>query len=65
MTHVRARFAPVLIAVLGLALAASPVAATSPTFDSFSDGPFDDVVVDCGSYEIHEVSTFSARSVSR
>ncbi|HEX3265765.1 MAG TPA: hypothetical protein VHR16_08885 [Candidatus Limnocylindrales bacterium] len=53
--------AALAIAVLSVAMVAAPVAAAAPTFDSFSDGPFDDVVVDCGGYQIHEVSTFSAR----
>ena len=49
------------VAALGLALSIAPVAAAGPTFDAFTDPPSDDVVVDCGAYQIHEVSTFSAR----
>jgi hypothetical protein len=51
-------------AAMALALAAAPAAAESPTFDQFSDPPSDDVVVDCGAYQIHEVSTFSARLIN-
>lgn len=51
------------LAALGLTLLALPVAAASPTFETFSDPPSDDVVVDCGSYQIREVSTFSARLI--
>jgi hypothetical protein len=54
----------VTIAAMALALAAAPVAASSPTFDQFSDPPSDDIVVDCGAYQIHEVSTFSARLIN-
>ena len=51
------------LATLGLALAVAPVAAAAPTFEAFADPPTDDVVVDCGAYQIHEVSTFSARLI--
>lgn len=56
--------AALAIAALSAVLVAAPVAAAGPTFDSFTDGPFDDLVVDCGSYQIHEVSTFSARIIN-
>ena len=52
------------LGVVGLALAVAPVAATAPTFESVSDGPFDDVLADCGDYEVREVSTFSATIIS-
>ena len=52
------------LAILGLALAATPVAAVAPTIETFSDPPGDEVVVDCGAYQIREVATFSARVIS-
>ena len=60
----RTRLAMLALTALGVAMTASPVAATAPTFETFIDGPFDDLVVDCGSYEIREVATFSARVTS-
>lgn len=53
------------LAVFALLLSAwvTPVVAAAPTITSFSDPPTDDLLVDCGSYEIREVSTFSARVI--
>ena len=51
------------LAVLALAAFAAPAMAVAPTITSFTDPPTDDVVVDCGSYQIREVSTFSARVI--
>ncbi len=51
------------LAALALALTAVPVAATAPTISAFSDPASDDIVVDCGAYQIHEVATFSARVI--
>jgi hypothetical protein len=50
--------------VLTLALGAAPAAAAAPTITEWTDPPSDDVVVDCGGYEIREVSVFSARAVA-
>lgn len=61
LAHSRSSIA---LAVLGLALIVAPVAATAPTFESVSDGPVDDALVDCGTYEIREVSTFTATIIS-
>lgn len=49
-----------LVIVLGVA----PVAAGAPTISEFGDPPSDDLLVDCGAYEIREVSTFSARAIA-
>jgi hypothetical protein len=49
--------AALLTCVMGVAQAA----AATPTFVEFTEGPGDEAVVDCGSYQIHEVLTFSAR----
>jgi hypothetical protein len=51
------------LAVLALAAFAAPAMAVAPTITSFTDPPTDDVVVDCGSYQIREVSTFSAKVI--
>jgi hypothetical protein len=50
--------------VLTFLISVAPAAATSPVITEFSEGPGDEVVVDCGSYQIHELSTFSARTVA-
>lgn len=47
-------------ALLTLVMVA-PAAAAAPAIIEFTEGPNDEVVVDCGSYQIHEVVTFSAR----
>ena len=62
-SHLRAS-AAAAIAVLGLAMLAGPAAASAPTIQTFVDPPADDIVVDCGALQIHEVSTFSARMIS-
>jgi hypothetical protein len=49
--------------LLTVALGASPVAAGAPAITEWSDPPTDDLVADCGAYEIREVSTFSARAI--
>ena len=49
-SRTRAAAAPA-IAAMSAAIVAAPAAAAAPTFDSFSDGRFDDVVVDCGGYQ--------------
>ena len=64
-TH-RSALRPILfltVAALLALLLAAPAAAAAPTFEQFTDPPTDDLVVDCGSYEIREVSTFSARLI--
>ena len=67
--HVLARlFLPVALALFALTLfaltlAVVPVSAAAPSITTFSDPPTDDVVVDCGAYQIREVSTFSARII--
>ncbi|HZM74060.1 MAG TPA: hypothetical protein VFC71_11865 [Candidatus Polarisedimenticolia bacterium] len=60
--HVITRRSSVALALSALALTLTvvPTAAAAPTFEAFSDPPTDDVVVDCGSYHIREVATFSA-----
>ena len=50
--------------MLAIVLGAAPVAAGAPTISEFSDPPTDDLLVDCGAYEIREVSTFSARAIA-
>jgi anti-sigma factor RsiW len=50
--------------LLTLVIGAAPAAAAAPTMDEFTEGPGDEVVVDCGSYQIHEVATFSARTIA-
>ena len=55
----RASIALLLGATLTIVMAA-PTWAAAPTMDRFTDPPSDDLVVDCGGYEIREVSTFSA-----
>jgi len=56
----RKLLAPLTLAVLALIAFAGSAMAAAPTISSFSDPPTDDVVVDCGSYQIREISTFSA-----
>ena len=51
------------LAALLVALAAIPAMAAGPSFTTISDPPTDDLVADCGEYEIREVSTFSARII--
>jgi hypothetical protein len=63
-TTTRRPITALALAALGLALAVAPVAAAAPTFDAFVDPPTDEVVVDCGAHEIHEVSTFSAKVIN-
>jgi hypothetical protein len=52
-------FAALLTFVVGV----SQAAAAAPTITQFTEGPGDDVVVDCGRYQIHEVGTFTARAI--
>ena len=63
LRHIARSLSTLMLAAMLLALAAIPVAAAAPTITSFSDPPTDDLVVDCGDYEIREVSTFSARII--
>ena len=49
--------------VLTFVVGVSRVAAAALIITEFSEGPSDEVVVDCGSYQIHEVATFSARAI--
>jgi hypothetical protein len=50
--------------LLTFVMGVSQAAAAGPTITEFSEGPGDEVVVDCGSYQIHEVATFSARAIA-
>jgi hypothetical protein len=50
--------------LLTLALGSAPVTAGAPAISEWSDPPSDDLLVDCGAYEIREVSTFSARAIA-
>jgi len=59
-----ARIASLALVAVALLVSAGPVVAASPTVETFADPPSDDVVVDCGGYQIREVSTFSARTIS-
>jgi hypothetical protein len=52
------------LTALLLPLSAVTVGAAAPTITSFSDPPTDDVVADCGDYQIREVSTFSATVIA-
>lgn len=56
----RKLFASLPLAVLAMAAFAAPAMAAAPTITSFTDPPTDDVVVDCGSYQVREIATFSA-----
>lgn len=60
----RPAFAAMLAAAILVVATAAPALAGSPTIDEFSDPPTDDVVADCGSYQVREVTTFSARSIT-
>jgi hypothetical protein len=51
-------------AVLTCLVGIGPVAAAAPIITEFTEGPGDEVLVDCGSYQIHEVATFSARTIA-
>lgn len=48
-------------ALLALVIGVAQAAAAAPAIIEFTEGPNDEVVVDCGTYQIHEVVTFSAR----
>ena len=50
-------------ALLTCVMGVGSAAAASPTIIEFTEGPNDEVVVDCGTYQIHEVVTFSARVI--
>lgn len=47
-----------------LAVSAAPVGAAAPSVSSWTDPPFEDVLADCGTYEVREVGTFSARAIA-
>lgn len=53
-----------VLTALWLATQAGAAMGAAPSFETWSDPPSDDFVADCGTYEIREVSTFSARAIA-
>jgi hypothetical protein len=60
----RRSLASIALAAMLLAVTAAPALANAPTLSRTADPPSDDVVADCGSYQIREVSTFSALRIA-
>ena len=60
----RRMLASIPLAALAFAAFTGSAMAAAPTITSFTDPPADELVADCGSYQIREITTFSATVIN-